>query len=77
MTTESTESTHTQHGHPKIQVIHHGGGSGNVYGIGMIGAWAYYFKGVTTFRQGVEAFGKGLVWPAYLVYELFMFLNKK
>ena len=43
----------------------------------MIGAWAYYFKRATTTQQRVEAFFKGLVWPAYLVYELFVFLKKE
>jgi hypothetical protein len=54
-----------------------GGGSGAVYGIGMIGAWVYYFQRATTNQERVQAFFKGLAWPAFLVYELFMFLEKK
>jgi len=53
-----------------------GGGSDAVYGIGIIGAWVYYFKRATTNQERVIAFLKGLVWPAFLVYELFMFLDK-
>ncbi len=58
--------------------IHHSGGSGGaVYGLGLIGAWVYYLRGVTTFREGVMGFLKGLVWPAFMVYELLVFLNKE
>lgn len=51
--------------------------SDTVYGIGMIGAWVYYFKNITTFKEGVIAFFKGFAWPAILVYELFTFLRKE
>jgi hypothetical protein len=54
-----------------------GGGSDAVYGIGMIGAWVYYIGRATTPQQRVLGFLKGLVWPAFLVYELFVFLNKE
>ena len=47
-----------------------------VYAIGMIGAWVYFFKQATTTEEKFKAFFKGLVWPAFLVYELFVFLNK-
>jgi hypothetical protein len=71
------ETAPTEHEHRQMKVIHQGGGSDNVYGIGIIGAWVYYFKGVTTFQEGAKAFFKGLVWPAFMVYELLVFLNKK
>jgi hypothetical protein len=54
-----------------------GGGSNAVYGIGLIGAWVYYFQRATTTQQRIEAFFKGLFWPAYLVYDLLVFLSKK
>lgn len=73
----TTEPTLTEQKHPKQIEIHQGGGSSSVYGIGLIGAWVYYFKHVTTFRQGMEAFFKGLVWPAILVYEALVFLKKE
>ena len=57
-------------------VVHQSGGSDPVYGIGIIGAWVYYFKRATTNQERVMAFLKGLVWPAFLVYELFVFLEK-
>ena len=53
------------------------GGSDSVYGLGMIGAWVFYFKRATTPEEKFKAFLKGLVWPAFLVYELMVFLNKE
>ena len=53
------------------------GGADAVYGIGMIGAWVYYFKRATTTQQRVQAFFKGLVWPAFLVHDLLVFLDKE
>ena len=72
----NSEPTLTEQKHQKPKEMNQGGGSGSVYGLGLIGAWIFYFKGVTTFQQGVAAFFKGLVWPAFLVYELFVFLKK-
>lgn len=42
-----------------------------VYGLGMIGAWVYFWQRADT--NGDRALGvlKGLVWPAFLVYEAF------
>jgi hypothetical protein len=61
----------------KPVVIRSGGGSDAVYGIGMIGAWVYYFKRATTHQERLLGFAKGLVWPAFLVYALLVFLEKK
>ena len=55
----------------------HSGGADAVYGIGMIGAWVYYFKRAETTEARVKAFFKGLVWPAFLVYDLLAFLDKE
>ena len=69
----TAESLQTGKDHKEIRVHSNSGG---VYGIGLIGAWIFYFKGVTTFQQGVKAFFKGLFWPAFLVYDLLVFLKK-
>lgn len=61
----------------KPKVIVRGGGSSPVYGIGMIGACAYYLKKATTPREKCMAILKGFAWPAFLVYELLVFLNKE
>ena len=59
----------------KPTVMRAGGGADAVYGIGMIGAWVYYFKRATTPEERVKAFLRGLVWPAYLVHDLLVFLE--
>jgi hypothetical protein len=61
----------------KPKMMFQGGGSDAVYGIGIFGAWVYYIGRATTPKQRVLGFLKGLVWPAFLVYELFVFLEKK
>lgn len=53
------------------------GSSDTVYGIGLFGAWAYYFGRATTFEERVKGFFKGFIWPATLVYELLQFFNKE
>ena len=72
----NTDLTPIENKHPKPMVTRHGGGSDAVYGIGLIGAWVFYLRRATTLRQGVEGFFKGIFWPAFLVYELFAFLNQ-
>ena len=73
----TTDATLPEHKHQKPNEVRMGGGSGPVYGMGLIGAWVYYFKRATTPRERVEAFFKGLVWPAFLVYDLLVFLKKE
>lgn len=53
------------------------GGVDTVYGIGLIGAWVYYFKRAETTEARIKAFFKGLVWPAFVVYDLLVLLEKK
>ncbi len=60
----------------KARVKIQGGSSETVYGLGLIGAWAYYFRRATNFQEGLAAFFKGLFWPAFLVYALLEYLNK-
>ena len=74
----STELVPTEEECKKIVNIQHKGGSGEaVYGLGLIGAWVYYFSRATTFEQGVAGFFKGLVWPAILVYKIYLFLESE
>lgn len=47
-------------------------GSGDaVYGLGMIGAWVYFWKVSDTPADKAVAILRGFVWPAFLVYEAF------
>lgn len=47
----------------------HSGGSGAVYGLGLIGALVYFIQQATTFQEGLVGVLKALVWPALLVYK--------
>ncbi len=73
----TTESTLTKQEREKPAMIHQSGGSDAVYGIGIIGAWVYFIGRATTSQERVQGFFKGLVWPAFLVYKLFVFLENK
>jgi hypothetical protein len=60
-----------------IDVKVQSGSGGAVYGLGLIGAWVYYFSRATTFQEGLVGFFKGLVWPAILVYKIYLLLDKE
>jgi hypothetical protein len=50
-------------------------GGGAVYGLGMIGALAYFLGSAETPGDYVLAVGKAIVWPALLVYRAFKVLG--
>ena len=50
-------------------------GASAVYGLGLIGAIIYYFQQATTLGEGIIGLVKAILWPAFLIYELFKFLN--
>jgi hypothetical protein len=52
-----------------------GGCAGGIYGLGFLGALVYYISNAETFWIGMLGFLKALVWPAFLIYELFKFLG--
>jgi hypothetical protein len=70
----TTEPKPIEQEQKKTKVIRQGGGEA-VYGLGLIGAWVFYFTHATTFWLGVLGFLKGLVWPAMLVYEALKYLH--
>lgn len=49
-------------------------GGGWLWFLGFIGATVYYWQNAVGFGEYVIGFLKALVWPAYLVYDLFKFL---
>jgi hypothetical protein len=73
MTTEITPPVQEE---KKMKMNYQGGSSDTVYGLGLIGAWVYYFGRAKSFQEGVAGFFKGIVWPAILVYEAFKLLEK-
>ena len=44
------------------------GASGALYGIGMFGAWVWFWQQADSFWWYVLAVLEGIVWPAFLVY---------
>ena len=51
--------------------IQQGAPSSAVYGLGFIGAAAFFISTATGFWMGVLGFLKAIVWPAFLVYGAF------
>lgn len=50
-------------------------GGGALYGLGMFGAWVYFWQQADSFWEHVLALLQGVVWPAFMVYEAFQALG--
>ncbi len=50
-------------------------GGGAIYGLGMFGAWVFFWQQADTFWEYGVAILQGVVWPAYMVYEVFKALG--
>jgi len=60
----------------KVKTVYRNTPASNaVYGLGLIGAWVYYFSQAKSLLDGVLAFFQGLVWPAFVIYDLLKYLN--
>jgi len=46
-------------------------GAGAIYGLGIFGAWVYFFANAANFGEGLLAIFQGLFWPAWMVYAGF------
>jgi len=46
-------------------------GGGAIYGIGILGAWVWFWQQADGFWWHVWAVVEGILWPAYLVYQAF------
>lgn len=46
-------------------------GSNAIYGLGIFGAWVYFWQQADGFWSYVLAILQGLFWPAFMVYEGF------
>jgi hypothetical protein len=71
----TAETQATERKEKRTRVIHRGGASEAVYGLGLIGACVYYFTHAATFWIGALGFLKSIVWPAMLVYEALKYLH--
>ena len=43
-------------------------GGGAIYGLGIFGAWVYFWQKADGFSEYVLAVLEGIVWPAFMVY---------
>jgi hypothetical protein len=51
-------------------------GSGAIYGLGMFGAWVFFWQQADTLPGHLLAVLQGIVWPAIMVYHGFSALAK-
>ena len=51
-------------------------GSGAIYGLGMFGAWVFFWQQADTLGGHLLAVLEGIVWPAVMVYQGFSALAK-
>lgn len=50
-------------------------GGGALYGLGIFGAWVYFWQQADGFWEFVWAVVQGIFWPAFMVYEAFAALG--
>jgi hypothetical protein len=50
-------------------------GGGALYGLGVLGAWVYFFQQADSFWAYALAIVQGIFWPAWMVYEGFAALG--
>lgn len=46
-----------------------------IYGLGILGAWVWFWKVADGFWEHVWAIVQGIFWPAYMVYDAFRALQ--
>jgi len=51
-------------------------GGGAIYGLGIFGAWVYFWQQADTFWEYVLSVLQGIFWPAFMIYDVFGALNK-
>jgi len=50
-------------------------GGGALYGLGIFGAWVWFWQQADGVGEYLLAVFQGIFWPAFLVYELFEALS--
>jgi hypothetical protein len=53
----------------------HGATGSGIYFFGIIGAAVYYIQHATGFWPIILAALKAIIWPAFLIYKVFVLLN--
>ena len=54
--------------------VNNAGPANAIYGLGLIGAAIYFIGQTASFWSGLLGFLKAVIWPVFMVYELFKFL---
>jgi len=50
-------------------------GAGAFYGLGILGALVYFWQEADVWWEYLFAFVQAVLWPAWMVYDLFQVLN--
>ena len=50
-------------------------GGGALYGLGIFGAWVWFWQQADGLWEHVLAVLQGIVWPAFMVYDAFRALH--
>lgn len=50
-------------------------GSGAIYGLGIFGAWFWFWQQADGFWPHLYAIFEGIFWPAYMVFQTFSALS--
>ena len=51
-------------------------GGGAIYALGIFGAWVYFWQQASSFWEHLGAIIQGLIWPAFMVYDVFKALHR-
>ena len=51
------------------------GGSGAIYGLGVVGALFYFLQNTATLGEVLIGIGKAIFWPAILMFKLLTYLQ--
>jgi hypothetical protein len=51
-------------------------GGGAIYGLGIFGAWVFFWQQADTLWEHLFAVLQGLLWPAFMVYQGFSALAR-
>ena len=51
-------------------------GGGAIYGLGVLGAWVYFWQTAHSFWTYVLVFFQGMFWLAWMVYSVFAALHR-
>lgn len=46
-------------------------GGGALYGLGIFGAWFYFWQQADGFWEHIYGLFQGIFWPAYMVFDAF------